>query len=123
VTKSWVIHVVDDDEPVRESFVFGLQAAGFHAVAYPDADDFLARGGAVRGMRISDVRMPGMNGIELTRLLRRSGWTAPVILVTGHADDELEADAVGAGADLLMRKPVALTALVAEIDRMTTGWT
>jgi two-component system response regulator FixJ len=122
VTNSWVIHIVDDDEPVRDAFVFALQVAGFRTSTYADADDFLARGREQRGVLISDVRMAGLNGIELTRLLRRDGSSMPIILVTGHADGELQADAMSAGADLLLGKPVELTALVTEIARMTTDW-
>jgi FixJ family two-component response regulator len=122
VTIPWVIHVVDDDEPVRAAFTFALQVVGFNTVAYAGPDDFLARGRETHGILISDVRMAGMNGIELTRLLRRGGSNMPIILVTGHADDELQTDAKSAGANLLLGKPVEFGALVAEISRLTTDW-
>jgi two-component system response regulator FixJ len=122
MTTSWVIHVIDDDEAVRSAFVFALTACGFQTVPYVDADDFLTRGWTARGVLISDVRMPGMNGIELTRRLRQDGSTMPIILVTGHADAELTTEAMSAGADLMMRKPADLAALVVELARMTGDW-
>lgn len=119
MTKPWVIHVVDDDEPVRTAFAFALQAFGYHVVTYVDANNFLLSGPQERGVLISDMRMPGMNGIELTRLLRRDGFNIRIILMTGHIDDELEADAISAGADLVLTKPLELTTVIAEIARLT----
>lgn len=119
MTSARLVHVIDDDEPVRTAFVFALQAAGFRAIDYADANDFLTRGQAEPGIIISDVRMPGLTGVELTRLLRNDGLTVPIILMTGHADVQIQADAVKAGADLVVAKPVALDALLADLARLT----
>lgn len=122
MTKSWLIHIVDDDEPVRASYVFALQMAGFRPVTYVDASDFLARGRHQRGVLLSDVRMPGMDGSELAQLLRSEGSDIPIILMTGHAAADLQAK-LTTGADKVLIKPFSLDMLVAEIDRLTSGWT
>jgi len=119
-TAPWLIHVIDDDEPVRTSLLFALQTVGFQVNGYAEADAFLARGQADRSILISDVRMPGMNGIELTRLLKKRGSTIPIILITGNANRTLHAEAMAAGADALLEKPTALQVLLAEIARVTT---
>lgn len=123
MTSPWVVHIVDDDEPVRNASTFALQAVDYRVVTYVDADDFLARGREQCGVLLSDVRMPGMNGIELTRLLRRDGFSMPIILMTGHPDGELMEEAINAGADLVLSKPLELMAMVAEITRLTMNWT
>lgn len=120
MTNAWVIHVVDDDEPVRFSLSFALEVKGFRAITYVDADDFLMRWQTARGVLISDIRMPGMTGIELTRQLRLQGSDMPIILMTGHPSRELQTDAIDAGADLVLGKPVELEQLVAEIGQMMT---
>lgn len=116
---SCVIQVVDDDEGLRISTVFALQAVGFEASSYIDANDFLARGQSEHGILICDVRMPGLNGIELLGLLRERGSTMPVILTTGNANRALRADAMRAGAAAILEKPVDLTTIIAEIERIT----
>jgi two-component system response regulator FixJ len=122
MTTPWVIHIIDDDEAVRTSLIFALQAAGLRAQGHDNAGDFLAQAEAERGVLICDVRMPGMNGVELTRQLRRRGSTMPVVLITGNANRTLKAEAMGAGADAVLEKPLALTALLAEITRVTFDW-
>lgn len=117
MTKAWIISVIDDDEPVRNALAMALEAVGYRTAKYLDADDFLARGREGCGVVISDVRMPGTNGIELTRILRVEDENTPVILLTGHADAALRAEAMSAGADALLSKPVALKEIMAEITR------
>jgi two-component system response regulator FixJ len=118
-----MIHIIDDDEAVRKSLLFALQAVDFRVSSYGGASEFLADADAERGVLICDVRMPGMNGIELTRLLQQRGSAMRVILVTGNASHTLKAEATSAGADALLEKPTALGALLEEIQRITAGWT
>jgi two-component system response regulator FixJ len=122
MTKPWVIHIIDDDEAVRTSLVFALQAAGLRAHSHDNAGDFLALAETERGVLICDVRMPGMNGVELTRQLRQRGSTMPVVLITGNANRTLKVEAMDAGADVVLEKPVALAMLLTEIARVTLGW-
>jgi two-component system response regulator FixJ len=103
---------------MRTSLLFALQAVGIHVSSYADASEFLAQEQTERGILLCDVRMPGMNGLELTRLLRQQGSTMPIILITGHANDMLKAEALSAGADAVLEKPTALAALLAEISRI-----
>ena len=114
-----VIQVVDDDEAVRLSLVFVLQTVGFEVSGYVDASDFLARGQFDHGILISDVRMPGINGIELAHLLRERGSTMPIILISGNGSSTLESEAMSAGVAAILEKPIELAAILAEIERIT----
>lgn len=114
-----VIQVVDDDEAVRLSLVFVLQTVGFEVSGYVDASDFLARGQFDHGILISDVRMPGINGIELALLLRERGSTMPIILISGNGSSTLKSEAMSAGVAAILEKPIELAAILAEIERIT----
>lgn len=122
MTTSWMIHIIDDDEAMRTSLLFALQTAGYRVSAYLGASEFLAQEEPERGVLISDVRMPGMNGVELIQLLRQRGSTMPVILITGNANAALKAEAISAGANAVLEKPVALAVILAEIARLTADW-
>jgi len=113
-----LVQVVDDDEAVRTSLVFVLNAVGFEVSGYSDAKDLLARGQFDRGVLICDVRMPGMNGIELARLLRQRGSTIPIILTSGNARDSLKSEAMSVGINAILEKPVELATILAEIERV-----
>jgi two-component system response regulator FixJ len=100
------VHVVDDDEAVRESLRFLLESAEIQVVAHPSAEAFLA---AVQGREIgcvlTDVRMPGVNGLELQRRLHDSGAPVVVIVMTGHGDVPLAVQAMKNGALDFLEKP------------------
>jgi two-component system response regulator FixJ len=119
MNSSSVIQVVDDDEPVRTSLVFVLQTVGFEVSSYFDPIDFLARGQLDQGILICDMRMPGMNGIELAHLLRERGSTMPIILTSGNARNALKSEAMSAGIAAILEKPVELATILAEIERIT----
>lgn len=119
MTQTFLIHIVDDDEPVRTALQFALEASGLRVVTYVDASDFLARGIETRGVLICDVRMAGLSGVELARRLRQGGASMPIILTTGHADRALREEAIKAGAEAVFEKPVSLSVLLAEIARLT----
>ncbi len=106
MTDDQVIHVVDDDAAVRESLAFLLGASGFRARTYESAEAFLTalpdiEGGCV----ITDVRMPGLTGIELLQRVNESAATVPVIVVTGHGDVPLAVEAMKLGAVDFLEKP------------------
>ncbi len=122
MTMTWMVHVVDDDVAVRTALLFALEVKGFRVADYVDAADFLARGRGQPGVLVCDVRMPGMNGIELTRLLTQEATAMPIILITGHANPALKAEAIAAGAVSVLEKPVDLAVLIAEIASVTAGW-
>jgi two-component system response regulator FixJ len=101
-----VIHVVDDDSAMRDSLAFLLDVNGFAPKAYESANAFLS-GAAIElpTCVVSDIRMPGLNGIELVRELKGRGTTCPVILITGHGDVALAVEAMKAGAVDFIEKP------------------
>jgi two-component system, LuxR family, response regulator FixJ len=101
-----VIHVIDDDAAMRDSLAFLLDVNGFRPLTYDSANAFLGKAAAdIRGCVVSDIRMPGMNGIELVRKLRSEGSACPVILITGHGDVALAVEAMKAGAVDFIEKP------------------
>jgi two-component system response regulator FixJ len=101
-----VIHVVDDDAAMRDSMAFLLDVNGFKPLVYDSASAFLAQSRIdASSCVVSDIRMPGMNGIELVRKLKSDGSACPVILVTGHGDVALAVEAMKAGAADFIEKP------------------
>jgi two-component system, LuxR family, response regulator FixJ len=113
-----IIHVVEDDQPMRESLVELLEEAGYTARAYPAAEDLLALGTGIEpGCLVSDVRMPGMDGLALLRHLQASGSGLPLILITGHGDIVMAVSAMKAGAVDFLEKPFEAHALLAAIER------
>lgn len=108
-----VIHVIDDDVAMRDSLAFLLDVNGYKSQVYETADAFLAGGGA-EGLScvISDIRMPGISGMELVRTLKREGASCAIILITGHGDVALAVEAMKAGAADFIEKPFDDTALL-----------
>lgn len=101
-----LVHIIDDDEAMRESLVFLLDTAGFDVVASPSAVAFLKTVPDPRlGCIVTDIRMPDMNGLELIRVLRADGHDYPVIVITGHGDVPLAVEAMKAGVIDFIEKP------------------
>jgi two-component system response regulator FixJ len=101
-----IIHLIDDDEHVRRAVAFLLGTAGFAVKLHESATAFFA--GLDRqqpGCIVSDVRMPGMDGVELLRRLKEEGADMPMIIMTGHADVALAVAAMKAGAVDFIEKP------------------
>jgi two-component system response regulator FixJ len=101
-----VVHVVDDDVDVRQSLSFLLATAGLPVRLHESATAFL---NVVKeppsGCILTDVRMPGIDGIELLRRVRKRGFSVPVIVMTGHADVPLAVEAMKQGAADFIEKP------------------
>ena len=101
-----VVHVVDDDVDVRKSLGFLLATADFAVRLYESATAFLAtEPKEVEGCIVTDVRMPGIDGIEFLRQLKSRGLSVPVIVMTGHADVALAVQAMKEGAADFIEKP------------------
>ncbi|HET7804011.1 MAG TPA: response regulator FixJ [Pseudolabrys sp.] len=101
-----VVHVIDDDDAVRQSTAFLLRAANIQVQTYETATAFLEALPQVRpGCIVTDVRMPGMSGIELLQRLRTLKFALPVIVITGHGDVPLAVEAMKAGAMDFIEKP------------------
>src|SRR3954470_22740770 len=100
------VHIVDDDDAVRESLAALVEAAGFLSKTYPSAVELLnSPGGLAADGFVVDIRMPEMNGLELQQELNRRGVRAPLIILTGHADVSLAVQAMKAGASDFIEKP------------------
>jgi two-component system, LuxR family, response regulator FixJ len=121
-TKS-VVHVIDDDEAVRESLAFLLRSADLDVATYESATAFLgALPQAAPGCIITDVRMPGLSGTELLQKLKEMGVTMPVIVVTGHGDVPLAVEAMKMGAIDFFEKPFDDEALLASVQSSLGSW-
>jgi two-component system response regulator FixJ len=104
--KPTVVHVVDDDEDLRQSLAFLLQSVGIEALTYPTATAFLGEMDAAEpGVVIVDVRMPGMSGFELQDELIRRDYPAPIIFCSAHGDIPMSVRALRAGAVDFLEKP------------------
>jgi two-component system response regulator FixJ len=117
-----VVHLIDDDDGVRQAVAFLLTTAGFAVRVYESAVAFLDALGSVQpGCIVTDVRMPGMDGLALQRELTGRGVSLPVIVITGHADVPLAVQAMKAGAVDFIEKPFSddtlLSAIQVAIDR------
>lgn len=112
-----VVHLIDDDEDVRRALAFLLGTAGLAVRVYESASVFLDQDEiALSGCVVSDVRMPGIDGLELLRRLNDRGALLPVIIMTGHADVPLAVEAMKAGAVDFIEKPFADNALLSAIQ-------
>ena len=110
------VHVVDDDEAVRHSLAFLFESAGLPVRAYESAAAFLlAAPGLAAGCVVTDVRMPGMDGLALQRRLAETGVRLPVIVMTGHGDVPVAVQALKAGATDFIEKPFDDDALLAAV--------
>jgi len=103
---NFVVHIVDDDEAVRQSLAFLLSTAGIPVRLYDSATAFVAAlSGVQGGCLITDVRMPGMTGLDLLRALDAKSVNLPAIVITGHGDIALAVEAMKAGAVDFIEKP------------------
>jgi len=113
-----VVHIVDDDEAVRQSLAFLLSSAGLAVRLYDSAAAFLAGLASIQdGCLITDVRMPGMTGLELLRQLRAKAGSLPAIVITGHGDVPLAVEAMKAGAIDFIEKPFNEEAILNAVRR------
>ena len=101
-----MVHIVDDDEAVRNALSLLMAADEIPAKAYESAEDFLNQHAKSNmGCLLLDVRMPGMNGLQLLNELNRQNVSIPVIFITGHGDVSMAVQAMKAGATDFIEKP------------------
>jgi two-component system, LuxR family, response regulator FixJ len=98
-------HIIDDDEAVRDALGFLLSTEDVPHKGYATADAFLEVAISARGCVVTDVRMPGMDGLQLVRRLKEMGVTLPVIVMTGHGDVPLAVEAMKEGVADFFEKP------------------
>ena len=111
-----IVHLIDDDEAVRISVSFVLDMNDLPAKTYASAEEFLAVAEAIQGgCVVTDVRMPGMSGLDLVKRLKERGVALPVIVIIGHGDVPLAVEAMRAGVIDFIEKPFDDEALLRSI--------
>jgi two-component system response regulator FixJ len=111
------VYVIDDDAAMRDSLDFLLGAADFHVTLFESAQNFLNTLPTIDfGCVVSDVRMPGIDGIELLKHLKASGSLFPVVIMTGHGDVPLAVEAMKLGAMDFLEKPFEDDRLIGMIE-------
>jgi two-component system response regulator FixJ len=101
-----VVHLVDDDDSIRRSVGFMLKTSGFRVHSYPSGAELLKEAKALEpGCILLDIRMPGMDGLEVQQALQERGVSLPVVIMTGHGDVPLSVRAMKAGAVDFIEKP------------------
>ena len=119
-----LVHLIDDDEAVRHSLVFLFASAGFAVQAYASASAFLETLASVQpGCIITDVRMPGLSGLDLQRELISRRIFLPVVVMTGHGDVPLAVQAMKAGAVDFIEKPFSDATLLAAVGEALARYT
>jgi two-component system response regulator FixJ len=111
-----VVHVVDDDDAVRHSLEFLLKTAKIKVFSYDSAETFLEKLTAPEGCVVTDIRMPGISGLELMSLMKERHINMPVIVITGHGDVPLAVEAMKLGAADFLEKPFDDDAMLAAIS-------
>jgi two-component system response regulator FixJ len=116
MSEQFVVHVVDDDLAVRDSLSFMLGSANLQVRTYESAVQLLDRVDELeRGIVITDVRMPGMSGLDLVARLAERNMSHPIIVLTGHADVAMAVEAMKAGVIDFIEKPFDDEALLAAV--------
>ena len=111
------VYVIDDDEAMRDSLNFLLDAAGFNVTLFETALNFLdTLPGLDFGCVVSDVRMPGLDGIELLKRMKAARSTFPILIMTGHGDVPLAVEAMKLGAVDFLEKPFEDDRLIGMIE-------
>jgi two-component system response regulator FixJ len=111
------VYVIDDDDAMRDSLDFLLRAADFHVTLFESAQNFLNALPTIDfGCVVSDVRMPGIDGIELLKHLKAGGSLFPVVMMTGHGDVPLAVEAMKLGAMDFLEKPFEDDRLIGMIE-------
>ena len=111
------VYVIDDDAAMRDSLNFLLESADFSVVLFETAQNFLdALPGLAFGCVVSDVRMPGIDGIELLKRMKAGHSVFPILIMTGHGDVPLAVEAMKLGAVDFLEKPFEDDRLIGMID-------
>jgi two-component system response regulator FixJ len=117
-TPDTIVHIVDDEEAVRNSLAFLLTGAGFAVRVHESASDFLHIAPQIsNGCLITDLRMPDIDGVELLRRLKAADAMLPAIVVTGHGDVQMAVEAMKNGAIDFIEKPFSDEVIIESISR------
>lgn len=116
-----LVHIIDDDDAVRDSLAVLLETRGFNVATYATARAFLDQAeGGIEGCVITDVQMPEMNGLQLLRAFRARKLDLPVLVVTARGGRALAEEALAQGATALIQKPFDPDAFVETIRAALT---
>ena len=112
------VYIIDDAEEVRNAIMLLMESVGLDVETFHSADDFLSNYRSdFEGCILLDVRMPGMNGLDLQEKLNEMGNAPPVIIISGHGDIPMAVKAVQAGAINFVEKPFNEQALLDSVHR------
>lgn len=108
MSSSRTVYLVEDDEVARQSTEALLTIRGYWVEVFETAEDLLASDATFEsGLVLADYRLPGLSGLQLFEELRRRGVVCPILLVSGHADNDVIAAAMDAGVSEFLLKPVS----------------
>jgi FixJ family two-component response regulator len=123
VERTPLISIVDDDEPIREAINELIRSLGYHSVKFASAEEFLSSDRLTdTSCLITDVRMPGLSGIDLQCRLISQGHTMPIIFITAHADERTRSRALSSGAIGFLGKPFNEGCLIKCLDTALSGF-
>lgn len=118
----FLVHIVDDDDAVRDALLELLESVGMKALGFESADEFLEKlNPDTAGCLVLDIRMPGMSGLELQKKLHAMDSTLPIIFITGHADVPMAIEAMKYGAVEFIQKPFREQELLDYINTAMTN--
>lgn len=113
-----LVHLVDDDDAIRRSAGFMLKTSGYRVRTFESGNDLLKNLSSLDpGCILLDIRMPGMDGLEVQQALKDRGVTLPVVIMTGHGDVTLAVQAMKAGAVDFIEKPFEKAVLLGAIEQ------
>jgi len=116
-TTESIVHLIDDDEGVREGLTVLLAEAGFMVRTHKSGAEFLdVMATATSGVIVSDIRMPGIDGLELQQRLKAANHGLPIIFITGHGDIQMAVQAIKSGASDFIEKPFDDTLLIEAVQ-------
>jgi FixJ family two-component response regulator len=122
VERTPLISIVDDDEPIREAINELISSLGYHSVKFASAEEFLSSDRLNdTSCLITDVRMPGLSGIDLQSRLIAQGRTMPIIFITAHTDERTRSRALSSGAIGFLGKPFNEGCLIKYLDTALSG--
>ena len=122
MTAEATVYLVEDDDAVRDSLQMVLESVGHKVASYSRADAFLEDYSVdMAGCMVLDIRMPGMNGMELQRQLNARNSILPITFVTGHGDVPMAVDAMQRGAVDFVQKPYREEELLGKIQQAITA--
>ncbi len=110
------VHIVDDDDAVRHSLEFLLKTANIEVHSYDSGEAFLEKMQTTEGCVVTDIRMPGISGLDLMVRMKERHLNMPVIVITGHGDVPLAVEAMKLGATDFLEKPFDDDALLAAVN-------